>query len=178
MCLYETIDDKKIVKDCFNICESHIYGYFTKDDILYKIYQPKKPNRKFLNVKKYMQGQDQIENSSDVLIITSSLKDVMTLNSFNIKCDIIASNSENSILSQEEIDSFKEKYKYIITYMNSDEPGVKAMKKYKELYDIPGCYVSLEKDPSDIVKIHGRSKAMIEIIPKINKTLELCKINC
>ena len=39
---------------------NHIYGYFRKDGSLYKIYQPMVKDTKFMKVKEYIQGSEQL----------------------------------------------------------------------------------------------------------------------
>ena len=51
----------------------YIYGYFKKDGTLYKVYQPKIKDTKFIKVKDYIQGMDQITMQVPYLIICSSL---------------------------------------------------------------------------------------------------------
>jgi hypothetical protein len=46
------------------------------------------------------------------------------------------------------------------------------MKAYEEKYGIPFCYLPLEKDIADIVKVHGVKKAIYEFVPKLNNAID------
>lgn len=141
-----------------SIQNNYIYGYYTKENSLYKIYQPKNKRNKFLKVTDYIQGFDQLEFNKPSLIICSSLKDVMSLMSFNYNIEAIAPDSENTIIKPYIIESLKKRYKHVITMLDNDEPGKKAMARYKELFNINGFAVELSKDFSDSVKDHGKKK--------------------
>jgi hypothetical protein len=154
----------------FEIKSTFIYGYYTKSDVLYKIYQPMVKEHKFIKIANHLQGIEQCKNH-DFLIISSSLKDAMVIKSAGLKIDVIASDSENVMIKKETIDLFKQKYKKVLTLFDNDEPGIKAMKKYKEEYDIDYIYFDLEKDVADAVKIHGVSKTFCKLIPAITKKI-------
>lgn len=159
-------------KEEISIKHSYIYGYYTKENLLYKVYQPKKKDNKFLKVNEYIQGFDQLSFSKPNLIICSSLKDAMCLYSFKYKTiDVIAPDSENTIIKPYIIHNLKNKYNLIITLLDNDAPGQKAMDRYKELYDIDGFSISLDKDFSDSVKIHGMNKVHNEFKVKFKKCL-------
>jgi hypothetical protein len=160
-----------IVEEEFTVRTKQIYGYHTDEGVLYKIYQPKNKDRKFIKLESYMQGSDQLLGH-DNLIIASSLKDLMAMKSLGIRADIIAADSENTIIPAETINKYKNDYKRIVTIMDSDEPGIKAMKTYRDLYQLPFVYIPLEKDISDVIKIHGKSKAVYELVPKLNQAFE------
>jgi DNA primase len=90
----------------------------------------------------------------------------------NLDADVIAPNSENTILSEDLIIEFKQVYEGIVTVFDSDLAGIKAMQTYKSKYRLPFVYLPLEKDIADIVKIHGVQRAMIELVPKLCKAYE------
>jgi hypothetical protein len=147
-----------------------IYGYYSQSEELYKIYQPKVKEHKFIKIHSHLQGIDQLENHP-FLLICSSLKDAMVIKSAKLNLDVVAPDSENTIIKKEVIDQLKKSYKKIITLFDNDKAGVDAMKKYKEIYDIDYVYFSLEKDVADAVKVHGKNKTFISLIPAIHKTL-------
>lgn len=167
----QKLDHDKNVQDEFTVVSKHVYGYFTKEGILYKIYQPKNKERKFIKICDYIQGYEQLQKKP-ILIIASSLKDCMAIKSMNLNVDVVAPDSENSMLHPDVIYEFKDLYNSIVTVFDSDEAGIKAMKSYEEKYKIPFCYLPLEKDIADIVKIHGVKKAIYEFIPKLNFAVE------
>lgn len=132
-----------------------LYGYFTKNDELYKIYQPENPDLKFITLDTYLQGWDQISGKSR-LFVCSSLKDIMSLDSLNIDGDYISPNSENAGIESiiEWIKSYEEKY----IIFDNDAAGIRSMKKYHSMYNIPYIQLDLSKDISDSIKEHGAKK--------------------
>lgn len=161
-------------EDEFIVSGDYIYGYFNKDLELYKIYQPKK-EKKFIKVRNYVQGLDECHNSSQ-LIIAASLKDLMSMKSIGITCDIIAPDSENSYFKPDFIDELKNKYENIITCMDNDEAGIKSMKYYENKHNIPYCYLPIEKDVSDAIKKHGYKSIFYRLIPCIHRALDRYKL--
>jgi 5S rRNA maturation endonuclease (ribonuclease M5) len=165
-------------KDCedgpidLTITGNYIYGYFTQDGTLYKIYQPKTLDKKFIKVQDYIQGSEQIKNAP-YLVITSSLKDVMSLKSLKIKTlDIIAPDSENTVIRKELMEKYISKYKKVIVLFDYDEPGIKAMERYKELYpEVEYAILPMSKDPSDSIKDRGPKEVYIRLVPILNKRI-------
>ena len=148
-----------------------MYGYFKTDGTLYKIYQPY-VNAKFINVAPYIQGTDQLKFDKDYLIIQSSLKDIMAFTKLRIQnAEYVAPNSENVIIPERIINSYKKKYKGICTLFDNDAAGIRSMNKYKDVYDIPFAHVALEKDTSDNIREHGIENTRIHIYPLLTKIL-------
>jgi len=137
----------------------YLYGYFRENGDLYKIYQPKVSVKKFIKVKNYIQGSDQLEYKSKYLIITSSLKDLMVFNQLGIKnIEAIAPDSENTMINDIKMKEFKDKYNQVIVLFDFDDPGKEAAEKYKKKYGLKYILLPLEKDLSDSVKEHGIAK--------------------
>ncbi len=167
--LCKVVDDV-ITTECFVSEHAYIYGYFDKNDTIYKVYEPLS-KRKFTKVDNYIQGEDQLENKK-YLVITSSLKDCMAIKSIpTLEVDVIAPDSENSKLSEQYVKNLKKNYSAVVTYMDSDDAGIKSMKYYLEKYNIPFCYIPKEKDFSDIIKNHGVNKAAYILIPALDKAI-------
>lgn len=157
--------------EMFTVTKEHVYGYFNSNHELYKLYQPLNYSKKFLKLGQYVQGIDQLENKR-FLVITSSLKDIMAIKSIpGLNIDVIAPDSENTKLSDKLINEFKLKYEAVVTYMDSDKAGIDSMKYYLDRFNIPFCYIPLQKDFSDIVKYHGIKKAAYEFIPILDKAI-------
>jgi hypothetical protein len=156
--------------DIIKVSKNYMYGYFTEDGELYKIYNPYDKSRKFIKIKKHIQGLEQCKRN-DNLLITKSLKDVMSIKSLSLRIDIIAAESENVLLSPSLIDSFKERYQRIGVYLDSDKEGIEAMKKYNNIYNIPYLYLPYAKDFSDLVHYQGINKAKELFIPKLDQCL-------
>lgn len=155
----------------FVVQKKHVYLYTTKYNEMYKIYQPKNGNKKFLKLLDYVQGYDQLEGKR-FLVITSSLKDCMAIKSIpGLNVDVIAPDSENTKLSHELIDTLKNDYEAVVTYMDSDTAGITSMNYYLDTHNLPFCYISLEKDFSDIVKVHGITRAAYTLIPVLDKAI-------
>jgi hypothetical protein len=150
------------------ILGKHLYGYFTSDNQVYKIYQPTVKDKKFIKVANYIQGSEQLKGH-DYLVITSSLKDLMALKSLKLSVDVIAPDSENTMIKQEVIDKYKNQYKKIITIFDNDEAGLRAMKKYQEHYDIPYVHLKMSKDLADAIRDFGPREVMINLVPLITK---------
>jgi hypothetical protein len=148
-----------------------IYGYFRKDGLLYKVYQPMTRDCKFINVVDYIQGTDQLTMNVPYLIITSSLKDLMAFAKLGYKnAESVAPNSENTLIQEHVIISYRLKYKKIITLFDNDEAGIRSMEKYKAKYDIPYVLLKLEKDLSDSIEKWGIEKTR-EVLTPIIKTI-------
>jgi hypothetical protein len=141
------------------------YGYFTQSKELYKIYQPETEHR-FVNLKNYIQGWDQISSDTNRLFICSSLKDVMSLYSLGITGNIIAPQSETTSVDTitDWISLHKEKY----TIFDNDPAGIKAMQSYEDRYGIPYLILPLSKDISDSVKGYGARKVKAVLLSMIN----------
>lgn len=146
-----------------------LYGYFKKDGTLYKIYQPNIKDLKFVKIKTYIQGSEQVKNNK-FLIYTSSLKDIMSIYSLNLKVDLKAPDSENTLIPKEIIEEDLKKYNKILTLFDVDEAGIKASLKYKEEHNIENAFLNYgEKDPSDHIKKYGVKKIAPILINLIHK---------
>lgn len=165
----EVVDEDPIE---LTIRSNYLYGYFKKDGTLYKIYQPKTLDKKFIKVADYIQGSEQVKNQK-FLIITSSLKDIMALRSLKLAVDVIAPDSENSIIRKETMQQYLQSYQKVLILFDYDEPGMKAAARYQELYPevIPVTLV-MSKDPSDSIKEHGAKKVFHTLVPLLNKKLD------
>jgi len=148
----------------------NVYGYFKDNGELYKLYQPKRVEYKFLNVLPYIQGSEQLTYSKSTLIIASSLKDIMSLRALDLDVETVAPQSENTMLSKSILSSYAVKYKRILTLFDNDKPGHEAMAKYQSKFGIPGLHLNLSKDISDSIRDHGHAltkKVLTQLLPKI-----------
>jgi hypothetical protein len=155
--LNEYVSSKKTPEGIleFTVKSNYVYGYFRSDGTLYKIYRPMKEEFRFLNVSPYVQGLEQLTYKPDTLIITSSLKDLLSLMGLDMNVESIAPTSENSMLARSLLSACSLKYKKIVTLFDNDKAGHTAMKRYEEMYNIPGIYLNLSKDLSDSIRDHG-----------------------
>jgi 5S rRNA maturation endonuclease (ribonuclease M5) len=156
--------------DDLSIQGLYIYGYFKKDGTLYKIYQPKVTDKKFIKVRNYIQGSEQLKGH-DCLIIMSGLKDIMSLASLKVKIDLCAADSETSMIPVDMITQYQKRYKRIITLMDFDDAGIKASEKYREQYGFESVYLNgtnlIKPDMADIVRELKPKRALEYLIPKI-----------
>ena len=64
-------------------------------------------------------------------------------------------------------------YKKVIILFDYDDPGIKAMEKYQELYpQVATCILPMSKDPADSIKDFGPKEVFYRLIPILNKKLE------
>lgn len=149
-----------------------IYGYFKNNGELYKIYQPKVQDKKFIKVDDYVQGAEQLQGKN-YLIITSSLKDLMALKSLKLhNLDVVAPDSENTMIRKELMEHYKQDYKLVMTLFDNDEAGLKAMEKYKENYNVPYLHLKMSKDLADSVRDFGHMETIIQLVPLITRKIQ------
>lgn len=161
-------EGKKIT---LNITGNYLYGYFTKEGLLYKVYQPKTLDKKFIKVRDYIQGSEQLTGYK-FLVIISSLKDLMALKSFKFSIDIVAPDSENTMIKKDLMLKYLADYEKVLILFDFDEAGIKAMAKYKELYpDVVTTALPMSKDTSDSIKEHGAKKVYFNLVSLFNKKL-------
>lgn len=158
-------------EDSLEISHDTMYGFFKEDGTLYKIYSPKIRRKKFIKVKDYLQGLDQLKYDKPYLVICSSLKDALCFSLLGYNAEVVAPDSENSIIKSTLINLFKERYEKIITLFDNDDAGKRSIDKYQQIYGIPGTYLPLEKDVADAVVIHGFKKVKELMTPILEKTL-------
>jgi len=148
----------------------HIYGYFDKYGELYKIYQPKSKH-KFHKVNSHLQGLDQLKYDKPYLVICSSLKDALCLKSIGYNLEVLAPDSENTMIKPHIVQYLKKKYDKVITLFDNDEAGKTAIEKYVKAYKINGCALTICKDISDAMKEYGFDKVHAELKPLLKETL-------
>lgn len=163
----EKEDEGEIISHIFN--RKYVYGYFRKDGTLYKIYMPKITDKKFIKVQNYIQGSDQVDYKSKNLIITSSLKDLMCFVKLGYKhIQVIAPDSENSMLTQHTVNMLKSKFNKICVLFDNDTAGIASMQKYKDRFGFEPILLDMEKDLSDSVAVHG----LIKVREKLDALLK------
>jgi hypothetical protein len=146
-------------KNTLTIEGKMIYGYFSQSGVMYKIYQPRALERRFMKVGNHLQGIDQLKFEANLLIITKSLKDVICCyNLWRPMSEAIAVDSENTMLKPAFVDDLKMRFSEIIVILDNDEPGINAMIRYQELHGLKYIISPLEKDISDSIKVHGIAK--------------------
>lgn len=158
------------------ISHSHMYGYFTADDELYKVYQPQNKKYKFMKLQDYLQGLNQLTYEKPYLVICSSLKDCMCLTELDYKnIETVAPDSENTMIKPMYIETFLKRYKGVVTLFDTDSAGKASAKKYLDEYGIPGAILPMMKDLSDSVAVHGVESVRQTLTPILRKALSLTK---
>jgi hypothetical protein len=161
------VDDKKE----FVIAKEMLYLFTRIDGTPYKIYRPNNDN-KFIKLRSYIQGADQIRYQQPNLIITKSLKDIMTLSTFGYNAEFISPESENVILPEVIINMHKAKYKSICTLFDNDAAGIEAKNLYKTKYGIDGVVMPNAKDPSESVAKFGIEYSRTVLTPLLKEVLK------
>lgn len=150
--------------------KSPVFGYYfgnTEDGIeKWKIYYPNKRKHRFLLNCSEVQGLNQLDvSNNEYLVVTKSLKDVMTLRALGISA--IATQGESILLEEWIYDSLADTYKLIIFNGDWDPAGkrfmVKSLRKFK------GCCMTFKnkakygKDISDFIAKYGIEKGGVLI---------------
>jgi phosphoribosylpyrophosphate synthetase len=152
----------------FTVINNNIYGYYYNKELV-AVYQPFR-DPKFIKVRTIIFGENQLKYKSPYLLIGASMKDILSIKHLNLNIEMIAPNSENSILKKNKIEELRGKYEKIITCFDNDESGVKWMKEYKKIYNINYCYIHKEKDLAEYIKAKQSTRMLInKIIQSINE---------
>jgi len=134
---------------------SYCYTYYYHDDLLLrKIYQPLSKNAKWKsNIDNtVVQGIANIPKFADLLIITSSMKDILVLKLMGYPS--VSPNNEMSWLSDSVWTKFQSRYKQIVLLHNTDAAGIISAARLSYYYNIPFITIPLDynkKDPSDLL---------------------------
>lgn len=118
-----------------NFPNNPIYTYVFPNEKKKKIYRPLEKNRKFkflssAEISTVYQGYDQLPEKGDLLIITKSMKDVMTL--YSLGYNAIAPNGEGYCLDSQFLEFLEFRFDNIVVLFDNDLPGLEAAKR---LYD-------------------------------------------
>lgn len=141
-----------------------IYAYyFGKRDGIerWKIYYPFRKRARFLLNCTDIQGLNQLPTTGSILVITKSLKDVMSLYELGIAA--IAPQAESVVVDPKIMEKVRPFFKYIVFNGDWDTAGKQFMIKNRKLYG--GLCLTFKdktkdgKDVSDFIKIHGIDKA-------------------
>ena len=142
---------------------SPIYGYYggtTSEGIeLWRLYMPTKRNYRFLSnwSQEMIQGSKQLPKSGEFVVITKSMKDVMSLYEFGITA--IAPNSENLFLTELQYNKIKSRFNKVYLLYDRDLPGVKSANKIRKKFkEVQVLLMPKTKDFSDYVKKYGIMK--------------------
>lgn len=128
---------------------------------LWRIYYSQRKEYRFLTnwPSKKIQGYDQLPKYGNLLVITKSMKDVMSLYEFGITA--CAPNSETQFVTDSVLEQLQQRFKHIIVFYDNDKSGKYNMAKLRHLYPtldyfcIPKGYA---KDFTDTYKKFGKQK--------------------
>lgn len=158
--------------------KAHEYAYAyveEKDGIIsYKIYQPLEVKlKKWINNANYSvhQGYRQLPDKGDILIITKSLKDVMSIHDC-LNLPAIGLQSESVMMKESVMEEYKSRFSKVICLFDNDEAGKKLTANFSNNYGIPYLFVPEEPgitDFSDLVKHMGKIEAVEIINQKIKE---------
>lgn len=145
------------------------YGGKVNNIELWRIYYSQRKEYRFLTnwPSKKIQGFDQLPKYGDILVITKSMKDVMSM--YELGITACSPNSETQWISDSVLQQFKERFKHIIVMYDNDRAGLLNMAKLRHLHPeldyfcIPKEYA---KDFTDTYKKYGKVK-MIEFIKQV-----------
>lgn len=145
--------------------------YFPKTGNM-KIYRPfsdkKGKWRGNIESEKDVQGMDQLPEKGSLLIITKSLKDVMTLRALGYLA--IAPHGETNHLSKSFISHLQSRFDKIVTLYDRDITGMLSARKIWQEYKIPGVFIPKKyqfpnktKDISDLYKNYGIDECLLTL---------------
>ena len=145
----------------------------------YKIYHPFEDKKyKFRNnyATGYVEGALQLTFKHDFCVITKSLKEIMFLFE-HFKWECVAGPSENSYISDYfMMEVLKKKYKRVYIWLDNDEAGINAQKRYTDLYPwlIPIVFdESIEqKDPTDFYVVGKRMGQHDRVLTYLNSKIK------
>lgn len=130
-----------------------IFGYFFDTTNKVKFYRPLHPRKKGKwdgNVTKQdINGWDQLPEKGELLYITSSMKDVMTL--YSLGFTAMAPQGEGYRFEPELIEELNSRFKTIIILYDSDDDGIVCAKKLNAYSK--WSYQLIEEDNPDIKDI-------------------------
>lgn len=135
---------------------------------LYKLYFPARKEMRFWqNINQVdddlTQFWDQLPPTGEILILTKSKKDGLSMYTFDITADAVL--SETHLIKPEKMAQYKARFKYIFTLFDHDQAGRYLALKYWKVYGIPYLMFpkGWRKDFFANVELFGRV-GMIKII--------------
>jgi hypothetical protein len=145
------------------------YAFLEYKDLqlTYKIYRPfQSKERKWRTNHPYgvHQGYNQLPHIGEHLIITKSLKDVMSL--YDVaSIPSIAIQAETNSIKPQVMNEYISRFNNVYTLFDTDITGLESMLKYLKKYNIIGISIPIKKYPlakdfSDLVKFYGSEKAL------------------
>jgi len=155
--------------------EQYAYAYieFKDSKVSYKIYQPFSKTFKWINNANYTvhQGYTQLPKTGELLIITKSLKDVMSIRDC-MRIPSVGLQSESVMMKESVMNEYKNRFNKVICLFDNDAAGISLSKEFSEAYGVP--YILIPKfneritDFSDMIKEIGKNKGIVEFNKLLN----------
>jgi hypothetical protein len=95
----------------------------------------------------------------------------MCLKSMGYNLEVLAPDSENTMIKPHIIEHLKKKYKKIITLFDNDDAGKAAIVKYADMYKLDGMIFPTAKDISDAMKEKGFEYVHFLLQPLLKRIL-------
>jgi hypothetical protein len=148
-----------------------VFGYYggIRENIeRWRIYNVGQRKYKFVsNWKSFrLQGEHMLPKTGDVLTVTKSMKDCMTL--YELGIPSVAPISENLFLTESKYNKLKERFNKIVVLYDNDLAGISNMNKIRHKYDVSPIWIPRKygaKDISDFRALYGEEKTL-ELIEK------------
>jgi len=133
----------------------------------YKVYFPYrlKTEVRFIGNSTRIQGYDQLPETGKLLIITKSLKDVMSL--YELGVNACAYQAETVIPQPDDINELKIRFSNIYSLYDFDLTGIRTANKIRKLYNITPIFLTNgrfgtknqeAKDSSEFINLHGMQR--------------------
>lgn len=124
-------------------------------------------------------GWLQLPETGGILVITKSMKDVMTL--YRLGITATAPQGESVIIKKETVEELKSRFKHVVSLFDFDGPGIKAAQRLRKEHGIPSYMLTNgrcgtknfggSKDISDYVRDKGLTAAQNLVNYEINKII-------
>lgn len=140
---------------------AYAYVEFKDGKTTYKIYKPfESREKKWINNTNASvhQGYRQLPKIGEVLVLTKSLKDVMSIKDC-LGIPSVGLQSESILIKDSVMEEYKSRFKHVICLFDNDNAGQKLTDKFVEKFNIPFFYmpkVDKVTDFSDCVKVLGK----------------------
>ena len=153
----------------------YAYRFEREGTYSYKIYWPLNSNKKHKwlfsgGAQDDIEGYSQLPLHGDLLILTKSLKDVISFNLLGYNA--ISLQGEANKLEPEFVIKLLKRFDKIITVYDEDEEGIKGAIRFKNQFGFNYFFIDEWKDLSEFVKNEGIDNAKIMIANKLRNINE------
>ncbi len=127
---------------------AYAYIEFKDGKPSYKIYKPyeTKENKWLTNTDSSIhQGYTQLAPKGELLILTKSLKDVMSIVD-SMQINAVGLQSESVLIKDSVLNEYKQRFTHIICLFDNDEAGVKLTNKFIEKYNLPFFFIIINSN--------------------------------